>query len=381
MVFDSIRNEAYAKAMAAVITPDSVVLDLGAGTGILGLMAAQAGARRVYLVEPEPVVLLAREFAAANGLADRVIVMQGRIEEIELPEQVDVIVSVFTGNLLYSEDLLPALFHARDRYLKPGGKLLPHRAELWCAPWHMPSLHDDRIARWSTPAMELDVSAGRRFAANDLVALSQSEISGCALAGGLPLCQVDLLAATNADCKGEAEWQTESSGLCHGFLCWIRIGLADEWLSTDPQSPELHWMNVLLPVDRPIPLQTGDRLVLALQRPSRGEWSWKVQCPAGQRRHSTFLSRVPPTTALASLAPGHRPVLARKGVATMWVLTRMDGSHTNAALAQDVLYGFPDLFADLAAARNFVQQLALRFDQKVQSSALHEAGNRPCPLP
>src|SRR6478736_5339945 len=120
MALDAGRNEAYARALAAAITPDSVVLDLGAGTGVLGIMAARLGARRVYLVEPEDIVLVAEELVAANGLQDRVRCLQGRIEKVQLPEQVDVIVSVLTGNFLLTEDLLPSLFYARDTVLKPG---------------------------------------------------------------------------------------------------------------------------------------------------------------------------------------------------------------------------------------------------------------------
>ncbi len=121
MALDAGRNEAYARALAAAITPDSVVLDLGAGTGVHGLMAARLGARRVYLVEPEDIIALAEENVRANGLQDVVQCIQGRIEDVTLPEPVDVIVSVLTGNFLLTEDLLPVLFHARDRFLRPGG--------------------------------------------------------------------------------------------------------------------------------------------------------------------------------------------------------------------------------------------------------------------
>ena len=117
MALDGVRNEAYARALTDLVGPDTVVLDLGAGLGIFGLLAAKLGAKRVYCVEPEDVIEVCREVAARNGWADRIRCLQGKIEAVNLPEQVDVIVSVFTGNLLFSEDLLPALFHARDRYL------------------------------------------------------------------------------------------------------------------------------------------------------------------------------------------------------------------------------------------------------------------------
>src|SRR3990167_6681712 len=56
MVFDEVRNRAYLEAMRRVITPASIVLDVGAGVGVLGLLAAKLGARKVYCVEPSPVV-------------------------------------------------------------------------------------------------------------------------------------------------------------------------------------------------------------------------------------------------------------------------------------------------------------------------------------
>src|SRR3954469_2494037 len=93
MALDRVRNDAYADALRAVVTPSSVVLDLGAGTGVHGLMAARMGARRVYLVEPEDVISVAEEIVHANGLDDVVRCVHGRIEHVDIPEPVDVIVS------------------------------------------------------------------------------------------------------------------------------------------------------------------------------------------------------------------------------------------------------------------------------------------------
>jgi predicted RNA methylase len=134
MMLDSVRNEAYFQAIKSAVKPDSVVLDLGAGLGIHGLMAAKLGAKKVYLVEPEDVIHIAKRLAAANGLEDRVECIQGRIEDVTLPEKVDIIISVFTGNFLLMEDLLPSLFHARDLWLKPGGTLIPDSAVMQAVP-------------------------------------------------------------------------------------------------------------------------------------------------------------------------------------------------------------------------------------------------------
>ena len=84
MTFDGRRNNAYYKAMRDSITPDSVVLDLGSGTGIHGFLAAKLGAKRVYCVEPQDIIGISREIAAANELP-QVEFIQGKIEDIELP--------------------------------------------------------------------------------------------------------------------------------------------------------------------------------------------------------------------------------------------------------------------------------------------------------
>jgi SAM-dependent methyltransferase len=358
MVFDEVRNSAYAQAIAKRVTPDSVVLDLGAGLGILGLLAAAAGARRVYLVEPESVVQLALELARANGLADRIVVLQGRIEEVELPEPVDLILSVFTGNLLYSEDLLPSLFYARDRYLKPGGHLLPDRAELLLAPRSFPQLHDTHVARWAEPSQHLNMAAARRLAANEIVWLPRKDLAGTALGEGVVVSTVDMLTATEASCWGSAQCPIDQTGVCDGLLGWIRIRLGDEWLSTAPPRPALHWANGWLPIDPPLPVTAGESLSLRLQRPLAGDWSWGVNAQAGTRQHSTFLSRLDAPHRLRKLAPASRPGLSNKGAAAVQVLSLMQNGSSNQEIATIAAAAFPLLFADGLAALQFVSKLA-----------------------
>lgn len=59
----------------------------------------------------------------ANHLGDKVFVIAGKIEEIELPEKVDVIISEPMGYMLYNERMLETYLHAK-KWLKPGGNLI-----------------------------------------------------------------------------------------------------------------------------------------------------------------------------------------------------------------------------------------------------------------
>lgn len=362
MVFDEFRNKLYANALRKLVTPDTVVLDLGAGLGIHGLLAAAAGAKRVYLVEPEPVVQTAREIARANGLEDRIVVLEGKIEEVELPEPVDLIVSVFTGNLLYDEDLLPSLFHARDRYLKPGGKLIPDLAELRLAPVSAPELHAKYISRWSEPHLGLDFSSVRRFAANEVLWPSREEArSSFLLSHGVATASLDLNTATHADCESITRSKIETSGICHGLLGWIRIQLDEHWLSTSPTDPEVHWGNAFLPIDPPVPLEQGEEVELDLRRPAYGDWVWSIKAASGTRIHSSFFGRCDGMRRLRSIAPDHLPGLGQKGEQVLHVLEWMKQGLSIQEIAHRLARTGASGYLDMEDALRQVQSLALRY--------------------
>jgi len=363
MAFDERRNALYAKAIRRLVKPDSIVLDLGAGVGVHGLVAAAAGARRVYLVEPEPVVQIARNIAKSNDLDDRIVVIEGKIEEVELPEQVDLIISVFTGNLLYSEDLLPSLFHARDRFLKPGGKLIPDFAELVLAPVSAAEMHYRYVGRWSDPNLGLDFSAGRRFAANEVLWPRREDCKARQLGPEQVVSSLDLTTAAQAHCLGEAHCTLDMSGLCHGLLGWIRIRLADEWLGTGPEQPDVHWSPAFLPLDPPMPLDAGEEIVIKLQRPAWGDWTWTVTAASGTRRHSSFLSRLDGLRRLRQISPENRPGLNRQGRNTLRALGYMQQGRSNEEITRLLGDANPESFLWKEEAELLLQKLALRFGE------------------
>ena len=120
MICDRMRTGVFRRAIESVVRPGDIVLDVGAGSGILSVFAARAGAARVYAVERTPAAVLARELAAANGVAEIVRVIHGDVTDIELPERVDVIVSEWLGGFGIDEGMLVPVIVARDRWLKPG---------------------------------------------------------------------------------------------------------------------------------------------------------------------------------------------------------------------------------------------------------------------
>lgn len=136
MLKDKERTLAYKRAIErnGDDFKGKIVMDIGAGTGILSIFAARAGAAHVYAIENAEIAYFAREIIRKNNLADKITVLKGKMEEIELPvKKVDIIISEWMGYFLLYESMLDTVLWARDKYLVEGGKMLPDRAKIFLA--------------------------------------------------------------------------------------------------------------------------------------------------------------------------------------------------------------------------------------------------------
>jgi len=289
MICDRIRTEAFKRAIDSVVRPGDVVLDVGAGSGILSIFAARAGAARVYAVEQKSVSVLAQELVAANGVSEIVTVIQGNVMEIELPERVDVIVSEWLGGFGIDEGMLVAVVAARDRWLKPGGVMIPRTVTAWTALVHDRYLSDTiEFLRHDPYGLDL----------GDLVEKTVDEIS---YSGGfrhlaerdrrsepsrLWTTDVGLIPLEQAQAPHEAEvlLPVSEHGMANALALWFSAELAPEVsLSVGPGDPPTHWGMTTAPLRAPVELTPGTdvraKVRTVLARPV-GTWtSWAIATP------------------------------------------------------------------------------------------------------
>ena len=367
MLFDEVRNRAYGEAITAAVTPDSVVMDLGCGLGLHGLLAARAGARKVYMVEPEPIIELTRRVVAASGFTN-VELIQARAEELVLEEPVDLIISVFTGNFLLTEDLLPALFTARDRCLRKDGLLLPGGARMRVAPVSCEQYFDAVVGRWGAAsgaaadwsAHSFDYSAVRPYAANSTYYDSAKNFAATLLTSPATLHELDFYTATRAEVDAELTFTAADAGICHGWLGWFDMDLGAQSLSTSPLSPPLHWGQVYMPLPEPVALQPAQEIGFSLQRATRGDWNWATQVAGELVKGSTFLERPFDMGLLKRLSEGHQPQLNLRGEAARLILSLMDGKHSNVDIAGQLVRQWPQGF-DSSSALELVQAMVRQY--------------------
>lgn len=136
MLADDVRTTTYRKAIFKNYEKflGKTVLDVGCGTGILSMFCAQAGAKMVYAVDASDIIRHAESIIKGNNLTHKITLIKGKMEEVTLPEKVDIIVSEWMGYMLLYETMLPSVLFARDRWLKPEGLMFPERAVLYMAP-------------------------------------------------------------------------------------------------------------------------------------------------------------------------------------------------------------------------------------------------------
>ncbi len=285
MLRDRVRNEAYRQALARAVKPGDIVLDIGAGTGILSVFAAQAGAARVYAVERTAIAGVARRMMKSNGVADRVEVVEDDLEDIDLPEKVDVIVSEWMGGLGVDENMLAPVVMARDRWLKPGGKMLPERVTAFLAPAWIEDFDED-LAYWRATPHGVDMSVIAELTSHD------------ALMSQTPLRPEDLLAEpqqpwshdaytcslAEADRTFEATltFTASRSGRFSGLAAWFSADVFDGLVLTNAVgAPDTHWGRYLFPLARTIEVAAGTPIQVEFRcehsSPGSCQFYWSVQ--------------------------------------------------------------------------------------------------------
>ncbi|CAN8324804.1 unnamed protein product [Cochlearia groenlandica] len=151
MLNDSPRNLAFRLAIEKTITEPCHVLDIGAGTGLLSMMAARAMGEeeeeegeescdskgKVTACESYlPMVKLMRKVLHKNSMKKKIKLINKRSDELKIGSDIDslahVLVSEILDSELLGEGLIPSLQHAHDMLLVENPKTVPYRATTYC---------------------------------------------------------------------------------------------------------------------------------------------------------------------------------------------------------------------------------------------------------
>ncbi|MEO8393959.1 MAG: 50S ribosomal protein L11 methyltransferase [Chloroflexota bacterium] len=267
MMQDKVRVNAHYQALKQVIRPGSVVIDLGAGTGILSVMACKLGAKRVYAIESNLWGALGKQIAAANGVADQIEFIHGKSTEVTLPERGDIVIGDLRGTTPISFGNLHSLNDARERLLKPDGILIPRRDVVYVTLVNIPDIYEAIVTQpWLHNSYGINMEAGHKYAINTPHNNNLRDIQ--------PLLPPTVWAEINYDrpenfnWNAVLEWTASEAATAHAVFAWFHAQLTDDVGYTTAPWEDIHarvYGNFMLSFERPLEIAPEDTVKLELQ--------------------------------------------------------------------------------------------------------------------
>jgi hypothetical protein len=360
MLADTVRTDAFRRAIDATVRRGDVVCDLGAGTGILALFAVSAGARRVFAVEEGPVAAIAREIIAANDAEGIVELVVGRSSSVDLPERADVLISETLWNLGVGEGIVHSVRDAQRRLLVSDARVVPQQIDLVLAPVESPKAY--RIVQtWTADLYGLDFTPLRQVASNVVHAavLGEDEL----LADPARVGTVDLVNGGDDRLHATLRFEARRTGVLRGIGGWFDAVLAPGVrLSNAPPNEARSWAQSFLPLSEPVQIEENDTIDVGITLSLEGEqWLWSVKARGVEHRGSTLGGSLLSLAELRRTAPTRRPVLSDRGNAVVQLLEWLDGDTPVSDLGPRLRELYPRLFPSDEAAESLVREVLERF--------------------
>jgi SAM-dependent methyltransferase len=286
-LFDRVRMDVYRRGIEANVDTGDVVIDFGTGSGILAFIAARAGARKVYAIDEQPVEP-ARRVAAANGF-EQIEFLQVSSRNFVPPEPVDAIIHANVDTAPYlSEPIVDDLRDLAVRALKPAGKLLPGRVDLYCEPAQLLAAKWIPMA-WEHRVADVDFSALRDAplgGSYPLPLVIEAEAFEKLLCEPAPVATVELgrEPATALPSQIRYSRPAVTAGTLHGFVLYF-VSHFDEANSfaARPLAGPSEWQLAFFRTEARS-VRRGERISLDLQAPSyrsmrKWSWNWRRDSP------------------------------------------------------------------------------------------------------
>ncbi len=264
MLADNIRCEAYRLAINQAVKKGDVVLDIGAGTGILSIFAAQAGAKKIYAIESNPIVLKILKSVISQNNFRSIEVIEGESFDITLPEKVDVIVSETIGFWGVDENIVGIFADAKARFGHEHTVCIPENLELYLVPIEYETFYKE-VTFWKQERFGIDLGVLDHLSKNNVYVRQVIEPDQF-LCTPIRVISIIPHQLSFQNFKADMVFQADKPGVLHGFAGWFLAKLHSySSISTSPLSKTLHWKHCVFPVEQAVILEVNDQVRLEVE--------------------------------------------------------------------------------------------------------------------
>ena len=373
MLTDKGRLDAYVKALKDTINEDSIVLDLGAGTGIFTVLACDFGAKKVYSVEVNPLIKLLGDVLKDKGYDSRVEIIQKLSTDIELDEKANLMVSDIHGGFPLFESSTETILDARDRLLTEDAILIPRKETIYFAVSNSEKIYDAQVTTYLQEFHGFSIPSAERLVFNRWTsAMSKDEklITDPAV-----FCEMEYASLDETSFQQEFEWTVNEDGTAHGLRGWFENELSDNnGVSNSIEIEDSTYSRPYFPLQKPVDLKKGD-LVCALvsAKYEKGDyaWSWKTDFyeQGDKNKHITGYNQsvlasmfIEPEVVLKQ-SEYFVPNLNENAEIDMFILNSVDGEAMHGDIADAILEKFPKKFKKFEDALAYVAGLSQRYSK------------------
>ncbi|MFC1808774.1 50S ribosomal protein L11 methyltransferase [Candidatus Omnitrophota bacterium] len=355
MLADQVRMVSYQKAIHETVRKGDIVVDIGTGSGILAFFAIQAGAKKVYAIEKSPVIHEAMSLAKINDLEKKTVFIEERSDKVELPEKVDVIVSELMGLFGLEENLLRFLFDAKERFLKPGGKLVPSWLELYVVPVASEATWRKYVGFWKEDFYGVDFSSIRNTAASQTYRTSFSDKIE-KLASPSMITRLDVFKHKKKPLMFTAKFTISKKNAFHGLVGYFKAGLSKNIvLSTAPSQPITHWEQLFFPLKDVLSVEVGDEVYCAIKAIPKNYnvfWQWETHlCRKGAKIAAFSQSNyIIDKEALRISRKDYKPELTQEAKIHRRIFELCDGNKTVEEIAHYIMADYPGKYKNINKA-------------------------------
>ncbi|XXG94698.1 Riboflavin synthase alpha chain [Hypoxylon texense] len=271
MLKDEVRTKSYMNAIVQNkhLFKDKVVLDVGCGTAILSMFAVKAGAKHVIGVDMSTIIFKAKEIVKVNGMEDKITLIQGKMEEIDLPfPKVDIIISEWMGYFLLYESMLDTVLYARDKFLAKDGLIFPDKATIYACGIEDGEYKDEKIGFW-------DNVYGFNYSPLKETALAEPLVDTvevkAAVTDPTAVLTLDLYTCTTADLAFSIPFklQCRRNDFVHALVAWFDIDFTachkPIRFSTGPHTKYTHWKQTVFYLGQVLTVDQGEEIDCRLE--------------------------------------------------------------------------------------------------------------------
>lgn len=284
MLSDQRRVEFYENSLKKAIIPDeSVVLDIGTGTGILAMLAARCGAKKVYAIECGDIINIAKKIVAENGFEDKIEFVRGLSNEVELPEKVDIVVTETMGFTGLEENIEEILNDAKTRFGHEGTVLIPSKLNVFIA------LSDDKTARknlidiWNKDFFGFDYSYLADLSKDNIFTRQTITKDSIKSDTGI-VSEIDFYGQKE---NNRAILTVNEDCILEGMVGWFNVeSKGGVTLYGAEPSHDGHWQQFFVAFKQPIQANKGDSFAVSLS--NEQPFIWDVMYSRGEQVLDSF---------------------------------------------------------------------------------------------